>query len=145
MNKEAYKKMVDELTPKESRLKNFLVAFFVGGGLGLFSEVFLQLIIRCFSVSYANASSYLCLFIIFSSAFCTALGFFDNWVSKFKAGLILPTTGFAHSVAASILDYKHDGAVTGLGSNVFKLAGSVILYGIVFSFLFVLLWVFIYG
>jgi stage V sporulation protein AC len=75
----------------------------------------------------------------------TALGFFDNWVTKAKAGLIIPTTGFAHSVASAALDYKRDGLVTGVGANIFKLAGSVILYGIVSAFFLSVLGVIIYG
>jgi stage V sporulation protein AC len=68
--------------------------------------------------------------IIFVGSFLTALGVFDSLVSKAKCGLIVPTTGFAHSIASSALDYKKDGLITGLGANFFKLAGSVILYGI---------------
>ena len=36
------------------------------------------------------------------------------------------------------LEYKKDGLITGLGSNFFKLAGSVILYGIISSFILVI-------
>ena len=68
----------------------------------------------------------------------TALGIFDNWVTTCKCGLIIPTTGFAHSVSSSVLEYKKDGLITGLGSNFFKLAGSVILYGIISAFLLVI-------
>ena len=35
-----------------------------------------------------------------------------------------------------IQEYKKDGLITGLGSNFFKLAGSVILYGIISAFIF---------
>lgn len=55
-----------------------------------------------------------------------------------NCGLIIPTSGFAHSVASSALEYKKDGLITGLGSNFFKLAGSVILYGIISSFILVI-------
>ena len=75
----------------------------------------------------------------------TALGKFDNMVAKCKCGLIIPTTGFAHSVASSMLDYKTDGMVTGLGANFFKLAGSVILFGIVSAFFLIVFKVILYG
>ena len=75
----------------------------------------------------------------------TALGKFDNWVTKAKCGLIIPTTGFAHSVQSAALDYKKEGFITGIGANMFKLAGSVILFGIVSSFFLVLLRVMLYG
>ena len=50
----------------------------------------------------------------------------------------MPTTGFAHSVASAALDYRNDGLITGLGSNFFKLAGSVILYGVISAFFLVI-------
>ena len=83
-----------------------------------------------------------------NSSFCKLIysfRFFDNWVTTCKCGLIIPTTGFAHSVSSSALDYKKDGLITGLGSNFFKLAGSVILYGIISSFILVIVKVIISG
>jgi stage V sporulation protein AC len=139
MDKESYKRIVKELSPKENRLKHFLIAFFVGGLIGLFGQIFVSLLTMCFICTQEVAYQLLCLVLIFFGTLLTALGFFDNWVSKCRSGLIIPTTGFAHSVQSSAIDYKFDGAVTGMGSNVFKLAGSVILYGIISSFALVVL------
>lgn len=145
MNKDEYKKLVDRLTPKENKSKNAITAFLVGGLVGLLAEVVAVVIMECFGVSRVEAFQWTCLFVIFLACLLTALGFFDNWVTKAKAGLILPTTGFAHSVMSSALDYKRDGFITGIGANFFKLAGSVILYGIVSAFFFAILGVIIYG
>lgn len=145
MDKESYKKLVDEISPKENRLKNFLIAFFVGGLVGLIGQVIVQLLMCCFGISISDAFIYLCLIYIILGTLFTSLGFFDEWVSKCGAGLFLPTTGFAHSVQSSALDYKKDGLITGLGSNFFKLAGSVILYGVISSFFLVVLKVVLYG
>jgi stage V sporulation protein AC len=67
---------------------------------------------------------------IMLSSLITTLGFGDNLFQTFKCGLIIPITGFAHSISSSILDYKREGLIN-IGSNAFKLAGSVLLYGIV--------------
>ena len=53
---------------------------------------------------------------------------------KFKCGLIVPITGFAHSITSSALDYKNDGLITGLGGYLFRLAGCILLYGIIAAF-----------
>lgn len=135
MNKDEYKKLVSKITPKEDKFKNFLVAFFVGGLIGFVGQVIIFLLTQSFGISVSDASGWLAIIIISFGSLCTAIGFFDNWVSKAKAGLIIPTTGFAHSIASSALDYKKDGLITGLGANFFKLAGSVILYGILSSFI----------
>lgn len=138
MNKEDYKKLVKKHTPKEPKLRNVGVAFLVGGLIGLFAEILIFVIKHCFSVSVVVAGLITALIVIFLSSLFTALGFFDNWVNKCKCGLIIPTTGFAHSVSSSALEYKKDGLITGLGSNFFKLAGSVILYGIISAFILVI-------
>ena len=79
------------------------------------------------------------------TCFFTCFCVFDKWVIKYKAGLFVPITGFAHSIASSALDYKKDGLITGLGSNLFKLAGSVILYGTISAFLLCVIKVVLYG
>ena len=138
MNKEDYKALVKKHTPKEPKLRNFGVAFLVGGLIGLLAEVVSMILRNFFSFSSVEAGLIVALFVIGVASLFTALGFFDIWVSKCKCGLIMPTTGFAHSVASSALEYKKDGLITGLGSNFFKLAGSVILYGIISAFLLVI-------
>lgn len=138
MNKEDYKLLVKKHTSKEPKLRNIGVAFLVGGFVGVIAEVLVFMIRHCFCVSSVLAGLIVALIIILLSSLFTALGFFDNWVNFSKCGLIIPTTGFAHSVASSALEYKRDGMITGLGSNFFKLAGSVILYGIISAFIFVI-------
>lgn len=139
MNKDEYKKLVDSLTPKENKVKNTLLAFLTGGCIGLFGEIVIHLLMNYCGVSRTESFIWLCMLLIFIGCFLTALGFFDNWVSKLKAGLIVPTTGFAHSIMSSALDYKKDGLITGLGANFFKLAGSVILYGILSAFILLMI------
>ncbi len=138
MNKEEYQKLVKKHEPKENKLENTIYAFFIGGAIGFLVEGIIQVIMNMFEIGRIEASTWTCLIVIFVSSLFTALGFFDNWMSKAKAGLLLPTTGFAHSVSSSALDYKREGLITGLGSNFFKLAGSVILYGILSAFLLVI-------
>lgn len=145
MNKDEYKKLVKRITPKEDKNKNAIIAFLVGGFIGIIAELMVTIIVDCFATSKTEGYLWTCLLIIFIASLFTALGFFDNWVTKAKAGLILPTTGFAHSVTSAALDYKKDGLITGIGANYFKLAGSVILYGIIGAFFFAILGVIIYG
>ena len=145
MNSDEYQKIVKKYNPKEHRFLNIFVAFLVGGLLGLLGQTIIYLLINTFSLSESEAGMWLCLIIIFIASLFTGLGFFDNWVVKFRSGLIIPTTGFAHSVTSSALDYREDGLITGLGSNFFKLAGSVILYGIISAFIFVIVKVLISG
>ena len=134
MNTKEYQELVKRLTPKESKIKNAIIAFLTGGLIGLIGELIIHILMCSFGLSRVDSYAYLAMIIIFIGTLFTALGFFDNWVSFAKAGLFLPTTGFAHSIASCALDYKKDGLITGVGSSFFKLSGSVILYGILSAF-----------
>ena len=59
--------------------------------------------------------------------------------------LIIPITGFAHSMSSTALEYKNEGLVLGIGANIFKLAGTVILFGVVSVYLFGLVRLLIMG
>lgn len=128
MNNIKYKKMVEETLPKENRLMNMLIAFLAGGTVGLIGTVLFVNLNKIYNSELSI--SFMLLIIIIITAFLTCLGISDTFFQKLKCGLIIPITGFAHSVSASILDYKKEGLIN-IGSNTFKLAGSVILYGVV--------------
>lgn len=136
MDKNKYKEIVNKNTPKENRIKNGLVAFIVGGSLGVFSELLLKCYCLWLDLPRKEAGILVTLTLIAVASILTALGVFDVLVSKVKAGLIIPITGFAHSMTSAALEYKHEGLVLGIGANIFKLAGTVILYGIVAVYIF---------
>lgn len=128
MNNIKYKKIVEETLPKENRLINMLTSFLSGGTIGLIGTVLFVNLNKIYNTELSI--SFMLLILIIVIAFLTCLGISDTIFQKLKCGLIIPITGFAHSISASILDYKKEGLIN-IGSNTFKLAGSVILYGIV--------------
>lgn len=134
MKNTKYNKIADNHKATEDRLLNALTAFFSGGVVGMFGEIEIEIL--CHWFSRTDAGTLMILTFIFLASLFTALGFFDNWVTKLKCGLIIPITGFAHSMTSSSLDYKKEGLIYGVGSNMFKLAGSVIIYGIVSAWFF---------
>lgn len=131
-----YKKIVDNNKAKETRFKNAMIAFFVGGFVGFLGEAIIEVLCYYFKISRNDASSYMIVILIFIASLSTAIGFFDKLVTKFKCGLIIPITGFAHSMTSATLDYKKEGPISGFGSNMFRLAGSVILYGVISAWVF---------
>jgi stage V sporulation protein AC len=44
-------------------------------------------------------------------------------------------TGFANSIASAAIEHRSEGYVLGVGGNMFKLAGSVIVFGVVAAFI----------
>ena len=134
--KKDYSQLVAKHTPKEDVLKNALLTFFCGGILGSLSELLLQNYMVWFSISRKDSGVLVILTLIVIASLLTAFGIFDVWVAKLKCALIVPITGFAHSITSAALDYRKEGFVLGLGANIFKLAGTVILYGIVSVYIF---------
>ncbi len=145
MEKKEYQRIVKETTPKPNKMSNSITAFLSGGIIGAICETIRALLVNYYNFKNDTAVSIIILSLIMFACFFTAFLDFDKWVIKLKAGLIVPITGFAHSIQSSALDYKKDGLITGLGANFFKLAGSVLLYGIVSAFIFCILKVMFYG
>ena len=134
-----YKKIVNKYTPKESRFKNATFAFIIGGFMGVIGNFLIDFYSYYFNITSKDSSVLMIISLIFLSCILTCLGFFDKWVAFAKCGLIIPITGFAHSMMSSALEYRKEGFVTGIGMNMLKLAGSVIIYGIVSAYIFGLL------
>jgi len=136
MDKEKYKSIVDKYTPKENRLYNGIIAFLIGGLIGVLGQLLLDIYSSLFSIPTQQASIFMIITLIFLSCLFTSLGFFDKAVSFAKCGLIIPITGFAHSMMSTTLEYKKEGLVTGMGANMFKLSGTVIMCGVVSAYFF---------
>ena len=145
MKKEEYQNFIKEYTPKPKVVRNSLIAFLVGGTLGSLSELLLQLYQLWFNLPRKESGVIVILTLIVIASTLTAFGIFDVAVTKVKSGLIIPITGFAHSITSAALEYRTEGLVLGIGANIFKLAGSVVLYGVVAVYIFGLLRIVIIG
>ena len=131
MEKRKYQSIVNKYTPHENRIYNGLVAFVVGGLMGVLGEVLMELYSYYLNIPIKEASVFMIVTLIFIGCLFTCLGFFDRVVHFCKCGLIVPITGFAHAVQSAALEYRREGMIMGLGANMFKLAGSVIVFGVV--------------
>lgn len=145
MKKEEYQTFIKKYTPKPKVLENALVAFFVGGLLGTLSELLLQFYQLWFHIPRKESGVMVILTLIVIAAILTAVGIFDVMVTKVKSALIIPITGFAHSITSAALEYRTEGLVLGIGANIFKLAGTVILYGVVAVYVFGILRIIVIG
>ena len=136
MEKKEYKKIVERHKPTETRVQNAIISFLVGGLVGLIGQGLIDFYSSWLDISTKDASTFMIVTLVFIASLFTALGFFDKWVTFAKCGLIIPITGFAHSMTSAGIEYRKEGPIFGLGMNIFKLAGSVILYGIVAAWIF---------
>lgn len=136
MEKNKYKDLVKKYTPNENRLYNGLIAFIVGGFMGMVGQFLLEVYSYYLNIPTTEAGTFMIITLIFIGCLLTCFGFFDKWVHFAKAGLIVPITGFAHAMMSAGLEYKKEGLVTGIGASMFKLAGSVIIFGVVSAYVF---------
>lgn len=136
MEKKQYQEMVKKHKPTEDRLKNGIIAFIIGGIMGMIGQFLLELYSYYLEIPTTEAGTFMIITLIFIGCLLTCFGFFDSWVNFAKAGLIVPITGFAHAMMSAALEYRKEGMVTGIGANMFKLAGSVIVFGVVSAYVF---------
>ena len=72
--------------------------------------------------------------LVFLSVLLTGLTLYNPLAKYGGAGALGPITGFANSVAAPTIVNKKEGEVFGKGVKGFTIAGPVILFGVVGSF-----------
>ena len=131
-----YNEIVNRHKPTEKRSLNAIIAFITGGLIGVFGQFLTECYMSWFNIPKNDAISFMLVTLIFIASICTALGFFDKLVSFCRCGLIVPITGFAHSMLSTGMEYLKEGPIFGIGSNIFKLTGSVILYGVIAAWFF---------
>lgn len=71
---------------------------------------------------------------IFIGALLTGLGIYDEIGRVGGMGAALPITGFANSIVSPAMEFKREGWVLGVGAKMFTVAGPVIVYGLLSSF-----------
>ena len=58
MEKEEYKKLISTIVPKENKLKNGLIAFIIGGLIGLLAEILVVVTLASFVVWFILGNSF---------------------------------------------------------------------------------------
>ena len=136
MNNNEYDKLVKSVIPKENVFKNVMIAFVSGGVIGIIAQMMSELYLKVFDITISDASFYTFSTFILIGSVLTGFGVFDKVLSIFKCGLIVPATGFANTMTSSAMDAKSEGFIKGIGASIFKLTGSIILYGVLFGIIF---------
>lgn len=129
-----YEAYVKDKTPVHCLWKNMLKAFIVGGGICTLGQVILNYC-KGLGMQPDIASSWCSLALVLISVILTGLNIYPKLAKWGGAGALVPITGFANSVAAPAIEFQKEGQVFGIGCKIFTIAGPVILYGIVASWL----------
>lgn len=136
MEQNVFNKVLENNKIKRPVLLNCLKAFFMGGLICIISELFLNLFFKVLKFNYDDSKSLMYIMIIIITSFLTGFGLFDRIGQFSGAGTIVPITGFANSMTSSALESKSEGIILGILTNMFKLAGAVIVSGVVSAIFF---------
>lgn len=128
-----YDKMVRRASPPSPVVQDCLWAFFVGGAICLLGEGLRQAYLAQ-GFPLTDAGTLTSVTLIALSGLFTGLGLYQKLAAKAGAGTLVPITGFANSVVSPAIEFKAEGWVTGVGAKIFTIAGPVIAFGTLASF-----------
>jgi stage V sporulation protein AC len=129
-----YQAFAKEREPKRPVLKNSVRAFIAGGLICTFGQGLQWMYIKYFNFTEKTAGDPTVATLIIISVLLTGLGVYDHIAQWAGAGTAVPVTGFANTIASASIEHRSEGYVLGVGGNMFKLAGSVIAFGVFSAF-----------
>ena len=141
MSNKEYGELTKKLSPPSSKIKDFIWAYCVGGLICVIGQLFMELY-KSLGWEEKVVKMVVPVTLIFIAALLTGLKLFDTIAKHAGAGTLVPITGFANAVVSPAIEFKSEGFVLGVGANMFKIAGPVIVYGTVASVVYgVIYWI----
>lgn len=134
-----YQSLEKKYESKRPVLKNCIKAFFVGGFICLIGQAITYFYIYFFNFTEQTAGNPTVATMVFISMLLTGFGVYDHIGQFAGAGSAVPVTGFGNAVISAAIEHRTEGFVLGVGGNMFKLAGSVILFGVFSAFIVALI------
>lgn len=130
-----YDKISKPFVPARPVFKNCVRAFLSGGLICVIGQGVQEAFMAIFDMTSKEAASPTVAVMILLSVILTSFGVYDKIAQWAGAGTAVPVTGFANSMCSAALEHRAEGLVLGVGGNMFKLAGSVIVFGAVAAFI----------
>lgn len=145
VTRQDYDEMVKQASPPSPKLKDFVLAFIIGGLICTLGQA-LGDIYRYLGLGEEEVKMAIPVTLVTLSAIFTALGWYER-IAKFAgAGTLVPITGFANAVVSPAIEFKAEGHVTGIGVKLFTISGPVLLFGftasVIYGFIYWLLGIF---
>jgi len=132
--KKQYQQLQKKREIKRPIFKNCLKAFFVGGTICTLGQAITTFYIYFFDFTEKTAGNPTVATLIIITMFLTGFGVYDPLGQFAGAGTAVPVTGFANAVISSAIEHRTEGFILGVGMNMLKLAGPVIVYGVFTAF-----------
>lgn len=134
MTNKEYNEYIKTKVPPSKVFSNSCKAFLSGGIICVIGQCLLWLF-KKWGLDTEASGTAASIVLVFLGALLTGLDIYPK-IAKFAgAGTVVPITGFANSVVSPALEAKTEGMVLGVGAKIFTIAGPVILYGILASWI----------
>ncbi|AKG33898.1 stage V sporulation protein AC [Paenibacillus durus] len=143
LNNQVYKQIAKKHEPSRPVLKNCFRAFLSGGLICVIGQAIQEMFMAYFHMNAKEAASPTVAVMILLSVILTCFGVYDKLAQWCGAGTAVPVTGFANSMCSAAIEHRAEGIVLGVGANMFKLAGSVIVFGVVAAFIIGIVYIFL--
>ncbi|ARU63163.1 stage V sporulation protein AC [Tumebacillus avium] len=134
-----YKKLTQKHVPKRPVFANTIRAFLVGGAICLLGQFVQNFFMTYFDFDQKTAGNPTVAVMVFIAVLLTGLGVYDRIGQWAGAGSAVPVTGFANAMSAAAIEHRSEGFVLGVGGQMFKVAGPVIVFGTVAAFVVALI------
>ncbi len=128
-----YDQYVKEVTPVHSLTASMAKAFVTGGAICCLGQIMTSYMTNYIGMSKEAAGTWTLIELVLLSVILTGLNVYQKIVKFGGAGALVPITGFANSVASPAVEFHAEGNVFGIGCKIFTIAGPVILYGVLAS------------
>lgn len=136
IERKEYQDYVKKNSPKSPMVRTLIAAFIVGGLICCVGEAAGDVLKAIFkSMSEKDAATWESCIMIFLGSLLTALGLYDKLGHFAGAGSIVPITGFANSIVSPAMEFNREGVFFGVCAKMFVIAGPIIVFGTVASFL----------
>ncbi|MET1029641.1 stage V sporulation protein AC [Domibacillus tundrae] len=130
-----YQELQKQREAKRPVVRNCVNAFLVGGLICVVGQAIQYFYIFFFDFTERTAGNPTAGTMIFIAMILTGFGVYDRIAQFAGAGSAVPLTGFGNAVISAAIEHRSEGFVLGVGGNMFKLAGSVILFGVFSAFI----------
>lgn len=140
-----YQRYAKTHEPKRPVFINCLKAFITGGIICVIGQGLQWMYMTYFNFTEISAGNPTVATLIFISSLLTGLGVYDHIAQWGGGGTIVPVTGFANTITSAAVEHRSEGFVLGVGGNMFKIAGPVIVYGTFAAFIVAIIKIILQG
>ena len=136
IERKEYQEYVSNTQPKSPMVRTLVAAFIVGGIICCIGEGIGDIIKLIFKdMSEKDVATWERCVMIFLGSFFTALGLYEKLGHYAGGGSIIPIPGFANSGVSPAMEYNREGVFFGICAKMFVIAGPIIVFGVMASFL----------